>query len=87
MNNNVGVIEKTKKLSLVSEEINIAGVTIRKGDKVEVGFGRRNIIGTFHGFDKVLYAISIKSDDGNITILPYKSIKYVKVGVEEDVQG
>jgi len=59
------------------EEVEIAGITFRKGDTVEIGVGRQRYIGTFLGFDRTLYVISVKCDD-NEMIIPYKNLKYMR---------
>jgi hypothetical protein len=59
------------------EEIEIAGIGFKRGDTVEIGVGRQRYIGTFLGFDRNLYVVSVKCDD-NEMIIPYKNIKYMR---------
>ena len=62
----------------ISDEFEIAGVKIRKGDKIEIAFGRNKVvIGKFIAFDKLVYAISVDIGD-DIIIIPYKYIKYIR---------
>ena len=62
----------------ISDEFEIAGVKIKKGDKIEVAFGRNKIIiGKFIAFDRLVYAISVDIGD-DIIIIPYKYIKYIR---------
>ena len=63
--------------TMYKEEIEIAGITFRKGDTVEIGVGRQRYIGTFLGFDRQLYVISIKCED-NEMVIPYKNLKYMR---------
>ncbi len=66
-----------KVQSWVAEEYNIGGLQLKKGDFIEVIVGRQTIKGTFIGFDKVLYAINIRTEDED-AVIPYKSIKVLK---------
>ena len=59
------------------EEVEIAGITFRKGDTVEIGVGRQRYIGTFLGFDRQLYVISVRCDNNDM-IIPYKNLKYMR---------
>lgn len=62
----------------ISDEFEIAGVKIRKGDKIEIAFGRNKVvIGKFIAFDRLVYAISVDIGD-DIIIIPYKYIKYIR---------
>lgn len=63
--------------TMYKEEIEIAGITFRKGDTVEIGVGRQRYIGTFLGFDRQLYVISIRCED-NEMVIPYKNLKYMR---------
>ena len=63
----------------VREELNIAGIRIRKGDIVRVTLGRnREVIGEFVSWSSQLYAMVVKTEEG-ITIVPYKYIKAVQL--------
>jgi hypothetical protein len=68
------------------EEVEIAGITFRKGDVVEIGVGRQRYIGTFLGFDRSLYVVSVKCDD-NEMVIPYKNIKYMRKLKPNEVGG
>jgi hypothetical protein len=68
------------------EEVEIAGITFKKGDVVEVGVGRQRYIGTFLGFDRSLYVVSVKCDD-NEMVIPYKNIKYMRKLKPNEVGG
>lgn len=67
-----------KFMTHISDEFEIAGVKIRKGDKIEIAFGRNKVvIGKFIAFDRLVYAISVDIGD-DIIIIPYKYIKYIR---------
>jgi hypothetical protein len=68
------------------EEVEIAGITFRRGDVVEIGVGRQRYIGTFLGFDRSLYVVSVKCDD-NEMVIPYKNIKYMRKLKPNEVGG
>ena len=63
----------------IREEMNIAGIRIRKGDIVRVTLGRnREVIGEFVSWSNHLYAMVVKTEEG-ITIVPYKYIKAMQL--------
>ena len=63
----------------IRDEIDIAGIRIKKGDLVRVTLGRnREIFGEFVSWSSQLYAVVIRTEDG-VTIVPYKYIKAIHV--------
>jgi len=63
----------------VTENVNIGGMELAKGDIIEVGVGRRNITAEFRGYDRLLYSFylhDIESDED--IIIPYKVIKFIR---------
>ena len=69
--------EEPKQASWVKSSITIAGLQLNYGDKIDLGLGRQRILGIFRGFDRILYAFHIETEDGNM-VIPYKNIKYLR---------
>lgn len=69
--------EKPTQASWVKKEVIIAGLHLKNHDQIEIGLGRQRILGTFRGFDKILYAFHIETEDANM-VIPYKQIKYIR---------
>ena len=68
----------------VLEEVTIAGLTLRKGDIIEIVMGRRTIVGEFKGFDKMLYAFYVRELETDIErIIPYKYVKMISKAVSK----
>ncbi len=62
----------------IAEELCIAGITIKRGDIIEIAYGRnKSAVGRFIAFDCRLYAISLETASGEQIIIPYKYIKYI----------
>lgn len=58
----------------------IAGIPIKKGDRIEILLGRdKKIVGVFEGYDERVYAVGVVGDDGKNYIVPYKYIKMISV--------
>jgi hypothetical protein len=61
------------------EEVNIAGMILKKGDIIEIGLGRNKIDAELLGFDRILYCFYVKDKaTGDEMIIPYKSTRYVR---------
>lgn len=56
----------------------IARVEICTNDIVEIAIGRKTYIGKFLGFNRMIFAMSIETQEGNM-IIPYKNLKYIKL--------
>ena len=69
--------ERISQASWVKKEVIIAGLELKNHDQIEIGLGRQRILGTFRGFDKILYAFHVETDDSNM-VIPYKQIKYIR---------
>ncbi|RLC83597.1 MAG: hypothetical protein DRJ03_16745 [Chloroflexi bacterium] len=62
-------------ISTIVEEVCIAGMTIKKGDIVEITFGRnRTVRGRFKAWSNKLYALTVETNEGEM-LIPYKYIK------------
>jgi hypothetical protein len=66
--------------SWMSDSVNFGDVTIKKGDKLEIYVGRSKIECELISFDRYKYAFIVKDiHNGEIMIIPYKSIKMIRL--------
>jgi len=63
----------------MTSETQIGGMTLKSGDIIELGVGRKTITGIFKGYDRILFSFYILDvESGEEMVIPYKTVKYIR---------